>query len=141
MRSGIKYKASDLGFDQQLTLYVEAVNPGSALADQSIKVSCIAYDEDDEVLASGEDTVKVTIVKINMGVDGNRDTKIKFDDPEDKKYEFWFNNDHDVEKKGEEDDADDDDNIQDSADDKILTLRDLEDFAELHIGARTRASE
>ncbi len=66
-----------------------------------------------------------------MGVDGNRDTEIKFDDPEDKKYEFWINNDHDDEDVGEEDDVDDD--TQDSADDKISTLRDLEDFARLHI--------
>ena len=70
-------------------------------------------------------------MKVNMGVDGNRDEEIKFDDPEDKKNEFWVNNDHDDEKKCEEDDADD--NIQDSADDKILTLCDLEDFARLHI--------
>ena len=106
-----------MGPTHEITLYVEAVNPSAELADQSIKVSCKAYDEEDEPFASGEDTVKVTIVKINMGVDGNRDTEIKFDDPEDRKYEFWVNNDHDVEDDGEEDDADDD--TQDSADDKI----------------------
>ena len=131
VRSGSKYKASDLGSGHEMALYVEAVNPSSELADQSIKVSCTAYDEEDKPFASGEDTVKVTIVKINMGVDGNRDTKIKFDDPEDKKYEFWVNNDHDVEDDGEEDDADD--TTLDSSDDKITTLRDLEDFARLHI--------
>jgi hypothetical protein len=41
------------------------------------------------------------------------------------------NNDHDVKDDGEEDDADD--TTLDSSDDKITTLRDLEDFARLHI--------
>ncbi len=64
VKSGSKYKASDLGPGPKITLYVEAVNPSLALADQSIKVLCKAYDEEDELFASGEDTVKLTIVKL-----------------------------------------------------------------------------
>jgi hypothetical protein len=78
---------------------------------------------------------------IRIAFDGNRDGKIKFDDPEDRKYTFWVNEDHDVEyvtanlSGGTTSEYDDMLNtmVSDADDDVTNSLRDLEDFAPLHV--------
>ncbi|WP_041245489.1 LVIVD repeat-containing protein [Geotalea uraniireducens] len=78
---------------------------------------------------------------IRIAFDGNRDGKIRFDDPEDKKYTFWVNDDHDTgpDVRNAEVGLFDDDIYSSASDandtevDQINTLRDLEDFAQVHI--------
>jgi hypothetical protein len=84
-------------------------------------------------------TVTFTVVDVGLGVDGNRDGTIDFADSHDRRLTFWLNNDsegvddpwlgspyeleHPLYSPG---------STKDSDDDRITTLRDLEDFASLH---------
>jgi hypothetical protein len=73
----------------------------------------------------------LTILKVDIAMDGDRDDSIHFDDPDDAKYLFWVNDDVDVISGSEEDDAQSGTaNCNDSA---ITCKRDLEDFARLHV--------
>jgi len=71
------------------------------------------------------------VIRVDIGMDGDRDDAIHFDDPDDAKYLFWVNDDVDVISGSEEDDAQSGTaNCNDSA---ITCKRDLEDFTRLHI--------
>lgn len=78
-----------------------------------------------------EPMVRTDVLKIEMGMDGNRDDTIDFDNPDDAKYLFWVNDDVDVISGGEEDDAD---SGTANCNDSVITCRrDLEDFTRLHV--------
>jgi hypothetical protein len=84
---------------------------------------------------------------VKMAMDGNRDGEIDFDDPDDKSYLFWVNDDCDISHENEgmwqEDDYGpaqtshqdwDDDNIGNKGSPgEGACMRDLEDFTRLHI--------
>jgi len=87
----------------------------------------------------------MTAVRVDIAMDGNRDGEIDFDDPEDKEYLFWVNNDYDVEHFDENDvQLQQDDNVSgdhtncddDTIGNSVLgggCERDLEDFTRLNI--------
>lgn len=75
--------------------------------------------------------VKSDVLKIEMGMDGNRDDTIDFDNPDDAQYLFWVNDDVDVISGGEEDDAKS--GTANCNDNVITCRRDLEDFTRLHV--------
>lgn len=104
---------------QGLTLYVEGTIPGTYTLSARHPPS------------GARDQVKVAVIRVDIGMDGDRDDSIDFDDPDDAKYLFWVNDDVDVISGGEEDDAQSGTaNCNDSA---ITCKRDLEDFTRLHI--------
>jgi hypothetical protein len=76
-----------------------------------------------------------TVVETGMGVDGNRDTAIDFDNSHDRQLLFWFNNDqegfHDTDTAVEAEQP----NITtpDNSDNLIGQRRDLEDLAPLRV--------
>jgi hypothetical protein len=87
--------------------------------------------------------IKVVVIRIDIAMDGNRDDRVDFGNPEDEKYLFWVNSDFDNKHYDEgmwqQDDQDGD---ADANDDDIgnSTLfgggsceRDLEDFTRLHL--------
>lgn len=90
----------------------------------------------------GDTTVKIQ--PIGVVVDANRDGHITFDGldatSQGQPFRFWVNDDHDVKHPvddngitatlGQEDALD---GVKDSADDQITCVRDLEDFARLHL--------
>ncbi|MGD9873839.1 MAG: tetratricopeptide repeat protein [Kiritimatiellia bacterium] len=142
------YSAEEFGFAngiRTLTYYLEAVGPSSEIADQRI---VFKVDPNGNVknppnyLAA--DAVRVTVLDVDIAMDGNRDNEIRFDDPNDAKYLFWVNTDIDVRYQNTEDDGspwEEDDcqignhnrNDVDYADNIINCKRDLEDFTRLHI--------
>jgi len=84
-------------------------------------------------------------VRVDIAMDGNRDDTIDFDDPDDRKYLFWVNDDHDqrhylqTELIWVEDDLDGDPDCNNDYIGNNTELgensckRDLEDFTRLHI--------
>ena len=94
----------------------------------------------------------VSLDPFNLGVDANRDGKIAFDGTdstsEKKPFVFWVNDDHDVKDYTDLDGItktigqyDVFDDVPDSADNQIACVRDLEDFARLHIAAGSLADD
>jgi hypothetical protein len=88
------------------------------------------------------DAVTFTVVDVGLGVDGNRDGTIDFADNHDRQLMFWLNDDGEVVDDPWEGSPHERENplygpgsTRDSADDRITTLRDLEDFASLHFVA------
>ena len=127
-----------------VTLYVEGVDKSAVIGDQEIKIEIDPYGSG----AAGyicSDAVRITVVKVDIAMDGNRDGTISFDDPEDKEYLFWVNNDYDVEHFDENDvQLQQDDNVSgdhtncddDTIGNSVLgggCERDLEDFTRLNI--------
>jgi len=80
------------------------------------------------------DRLPLTVLDIDMAVDGNRDRVIDFQSAGDESAVFWVNNDHDYQHEEDglpvEDDAASGDDSRDAI---IACRRDLEDFARLHI--------
>ena len=105
------------------------------------------------VCGSSTATCNVTVIKVEIAMDGNRDDSIDFDNPDDAKYLFWVNDDYDVAHWEEDMWHEDDDPSPDGAsmsrncDDDYIgetegsgalinphnCRRDLEDFTRLHI--------
>lgn len=106
------------GYDNQIA-YVEGIAPGATFL---------------TVTGPGgfKDRLKITVTRIGIAMDGNRDGEIKFTDHADANYVFWVNDDHDVMVKGKEDDAPPGP-IRDCDDGIISCKRDLEDFTRLHL--------
>ncbi|MBN1865446.1 MAG: hypothetical protein JW808_11140, partial [Victivallales bacterium] len=88
-----------------------------------------------------EDKVRLRPVRIYIAMDGDRDGEIDFNDPEDKKYLFWVNNDVDTEYRwfdwgllrwilAEDDMSSGSPNCND---DIINSKRDLDDFTRVHV--------
>ncbi len=119
------------GYDDQV-IYVEGVAPGST-----------------EITLTGPgglvDKLRVSVIGLDIAMDGNRDDAIDFSNPEDGSYLFWVNNDHDErhylqtetiwvedDRKGEPD-CENDYIGFDSRPNSSSCKRDLEDFARLHI--------
>ncbi len=81
----------------------------------------------------GDDKSRFIVTDLNIGVDGNRDGKIEFDNNFDQQLTFWLNNDQEgrlTDPQSEEIDVLN--NLitkPDNTDNKILSKRDLEDFA------------
>jgi len=78
--------------------------------------------------------------KVEMAVDGNGDGNVIFSDTDDKKIEFWVNDDYDTNKDANNKDLEIEDDGRASSslvancdDDVINTERDLEDFTRLHV--------
>lgn len=107
------------GYDNEM-IYAEGINPGTTLL---------------TLTGPGgfHDRLRITVVKIEMAMDGDRDGEIDFDNPKDKQCLFWVNNDIDVNRRGEEDDVNK--GIPDCEDAIISCKRDLEDFTRLHLRA------
>lgn len=143
------YSAEAFGFTngiQTLTLYLEAVGPSSEIAAHRIVFSVDPNgDTKNPPGYLAADALRVTILKIDMAMDGNRDDTIAFDDPEDAEYLFWVNNDYDVKHQNEgiwQQDDDDPAGNPDCNDNYIGNVensssgtceRDLEDFTRLHM--------
>jgi hypothetical protein len=127
--------AEEFGFTsgtRTLTNYVEAVRASTALADKRILFE-VDPDERTPPNFIAADAVKLTVLKVDIAMDGNRDDSIDFDNPADSRYLFWVNDDVDVISGGEEDDANTGTpDCNDSAG-AITCKRDLEDFTRLHI--------
>lgn len=146
------YKLQDLG--NPATLYVEATAPGEHI----ITVSLDPDGTNGPIDFLCVDKVKVTALKVDIAMDGNRDDAINFDDPADARYLFWVNNDYDVMHWEENMWHEDDDSapydpwpsttpIPKNCDDNYIgqivyggaqinphnCRRDLEDFTRLHI--------
>lgn len=109
------------GYDDEL-VYVEAIKPGTTLL---------------TLTGPGgfQDKLRISVVKvvkIDMAMDGNRDGSITFEvvdrTSQTQPYAFWINNDCDSEK-GDDPDG----KTPNYSDKKINGIRDLEDFARLHI--------
>jgi hypothetical protein len=96
---------------------------------------------DPRVLNGGQHgNYKLVLIRAELMVDGNRDGEMSFDDPlihdadqtsEDKPYRFWVNDDDDGSAGDPDDHAPP--RAPDYADGTIQSIRDLEDFARLHI--------
>jgi hypothetical protein len=85
------------------------------------------------------DTVTFTVVDVGLGVDGNRDGTIDFADSHDRQLTFWLNGDAEAVDDPLPGSPYELENplyapggTKDSADNRIATHRDLEDFASLH---------
>ena len=128
------------------TLYMEAVRTNANQDLPTVPITLILSNQKDSpVEYSAEDKARVMPVKIDIAMDGNRDGSINFNDPKDKKYLFWVNDDRDVSEywqteflRMEDDiqgppDCDDDTIGYTSERGKTGCKRDLEDFTRLHI--------
>ena len=78
-----------------------------------------------------ETSLKMTTWDVGIAMDGDRDGVISFTGTNDTSYVFWVNDDHDAIENGEEDDKES--GPADCADSVITCMRDLEDFARLHV--------
>lgn len=78
-----------------------------------------------------------TVVETGVGVDGNRDTEIEFNNNHDRQLLFWFNNDKEGQHSSDEEVESEDPNIinADNTDNVIGQRRDLEDLAPLRVSA------
>ena len=121
-------------------VYVEAISLGTAI----LSFSYVGTDSAEDLGYVAE--LGMNVVKVDIAMDGNRDDVISFDDPEDKKYLFWVNNDYDVEHYNFDDyqTQQDDKNPSDhqNCNDAFIgndgvgsgnCERDLEDFTRLNI--------
>ena len=84
--------------------------------------------------------VRVTVFMLDLAVDGNRDGVIDFDDQADRTLRFWLNNDEDYPSAPDsiypQDNMDPEaipPHYLDCNDERIQTVRDLEDFTRLHL--------
>lgn len=118
-----------------IPLYLEGLAESSALQSESFTVR---FTPDGGGVF--EEEVPVTVVHLDMAVDGNRDRELKPNDPADEEYLFWINDDYDYSScldavitpdVCEEDDLDI--GYADANDNVIRTRRELEDFARLHV--------
>lgn len=75
--------------------------------------------------------MEVRVLRVDMGMDGNRNDFITFGNTNDNHYLFWVNDDVDVISGGEEDDAQC--GTTNCNDNVITCKRDLEDFTRLNI--------
>lgn len=80
-----------------ITNYVEAVATNGIMGGQRILFEC---DPDGYIRSppnvEAADAVRMTVIKVDIAMDGNRDESIDFGDPDDAKYLFWVNDDYDV---------------------------------------------
>ncbi len=121
------------------TLYLEGLHPSASPRDVTLRLRYSAGDEE------REDDISLTILQVEIAMDGNRDDVIDFDDPDDAHYLFWVNNDYDLKHQNEEIWQQDDDNpaTHHDYDDNYIgnsqasgehaCERDLEDFTRLHL--------
>ncbi len=116
-------------YDNPRFFYVTSDEPSTEARDIEFEAWSFKLDTD----SYATDRVRLTALKVDLAMDGNRDDTIDFDDPDDAEYLFWVNDDVDVISDGEEDDAASGTvNCNDNA---ITCKRDLEDFTRLHIKA------
>jgi transglutaminase-like putative cysteine protease len=109
-----------------IPLLLEGVGESSAPHDGSISLSYVSNSG-----VSVNDVVPLTVLLLDMAVDGDRDRKIAFDSLTDESAMFWVNDDRDESNlSGEEDDME---TGNDSLDKAISCRRDLEDFARLQV--------
>ena len=106
-------------------LFVEAVSNGTATLTYTFTGT------GDAAGLSCSASLKMTAWNVGMAMDGDRDGGISFDGTNDTSYVFWVNDDVDKIENGEEDDAES--GQADCSDGAISCMRDLEDFARLHI--------
>jgi hypothetical protein len=142
---------SDSGNDKHLS---KLINDGST----TIYLEGLGSSEDPQAARWGDNVDQITLkltpgadykeatshgllLYMALAVDRNRDTLMSFkaDDltSSEKPYVFWLNNDSDTVARGNIDKADDRNPSSapaDNADDKILSIRDLEDFTRMDIG-------
>ena len=135
--NNIKHNAYK-GKDDQI-IYIEGIAPGTT-----------------DLILTGPggltNALRVTVIKAEIAMDGNRDDEIEFDEPQDARYLFWVNNDHDerhliqkefiwVEDDLEgEPDCDNDRIGFNSGAIKSSCKRDLEDFTRIHIRVDEKAA-
>ena len=116
-----------------LDLWIEGIDNSTQFSMDSIVVEAVLRDSSPvNATSSFKDQVDYTVVEVNAGVDGNRDTEIDFASNHDQTLTFWFNNDQEttvnvqgVDYLTEEVDI----TAPDADDNTIVNSRDLEDFA------------
>lgn len=114
-----------------IPLYIEGLAESAGIKTEEIRVIFTAAG-----VPEMQDVVPVTVVDFDMAVDGDRNRTIDFQEAKDESYQFWVNNDRDTrtwswsELRNVEDDQE---TGNDSADNEISCLRDLEDFARLQV--------
>jgi hypothetical protein len=64
-----EYKSSALGPGRTITLFVEGIKESSSIADQQIKVEIDPNGDDEEPGFIGEDTVRVTVIRVDLDID------------------------------------------------------------------------
>lgn len=118
--------------------YIEGIQPSDQPGDVQLRLRYLVGP------VECADEISMSVLEVDIAMDGDRDDAIHFDDPDDAKYLFWVNNDIDVRYQNAEDDGapwEEDDcqvghhnrNDVDCADNVINCKRDLEDFTRLHI--------
>ncbi|MDD2600814.1 MAG: hypothetical protein PHO37_16600, partial [Kiritimatiellae bacterium] len=140
-----EYSRDPLGF----TLLIDGISKSSDYKGTAFDLSSLAIGTHTVTLRSNtftdlKDTAALYVVKVEIAMDGNRDGEIDFDEPEDKKYLFWVNDDYDWahlnEGMTQQDDADpllhqnfNDNCIGNTGVGAGSCERDLEDFTRLNI--------
>lgn len=114
-----------LPYTGSTTLFVEAASNGTATLTYAFVGSGTVAG------AVFSNAVQLTAWDIGIAMDGDRDGGISLDGTNDTSYVFWVNDDCDKFENGEEDDAET--GPADCSDGAISCMRDLEDFARLHI--------
>jgi hypothetical protein len=116
-------------FPALIPVYLEGLAESAAIHSDSLTATFFP-----DGSASVSDTVPVTVLDLDLAVDGNRDRLIDPRNRGDEQLLFWVNNDrdylHSEDGQPVEDDAESGD---DSIDTVISCKRDLEDFARLHL--------
>jgi pimeloyl-ACP methyl ester carboxylesterase len=148
--AGYKYE-----FDATPTprsFFIKGVAVSSGLAQEKLLFEAL------HVVPYPHDISAFTVLKVELGVDGNRDGDIDFDDTEDKEITFWLNDDQDVRHNVdevihppgimEEDDVEVTSGNEDFNDNYIgnhtfigqhSCKRDLEDFSRIHLAIEPAA--
>ena len=116
-------------FPAIIPLYLEGLAESAALTGDTLTATFFPVGG-----TALSDVVPVTILKLDLALDGNRDRKITFDDSLDEAALFWINDDHDVLGTKDGQPVEDDSEVgDDGLDAQISCKRDLEDFARLHL--------
>ncbi len=117
--------ASSLGF------LIEGLANSTGFATDSILVEAIPTAGG----ATLSDSGRYTVVETAMGVDGNRDTQIEFDNSHDRRLLFWVNNDQEGFNESDPAIESEEPNVTDPDhnDNVIEQRRDLEDLAPLRL--------
>ena len=113
----------------QLDLLIEGIDRSSAFGQNFLQVTTVPHTAGNPAFS---DQAHYTVVEVNAGVDGNRDTAIDFLNKDDANLLFWYNNDQETTDDGVEIEGVAGSPI-DSSDSVIHQRRDLEDFAPLRL--------
>ncbi len=125
--------------DGEMTVWIEGLESSESFATDAIRIEAVPESPGFQGGLVLHDEVNYTVVDIGIGVDGNRDGQIDFDNHDDRSLLFWYNNDQEgtysEDPNVEAEVADVNPTSPDNTDLIINGKRDLEDFAPLRIFA------